>query len=227
VDERLDRSRRRAHVVVVDDEQALASFIDDWLARHGLETIPIGSGGRRHRFAGASAALPALVPLDSDHPHDVRPNPSPAGRGRTLMIVTEQEAEPDLGMGPDDGSRHLGVGPVLIDLARHSVRVMGSEVHLTPTEFRLLYYLVEHADRVISHRELLLSVWGRGYEEDDHSLQVTIRSLRTRIAQATDHQLIDTVYGVGYRIASSRQYEAGPAEDEGTRGATVARAQAD
>ena len=97
---------------------------------------------------------------------------------------------------------HVRLGPLDISSARRSVRVRGSDVHLTPTEFRLLCYLVENADRVVGHAELLRSVWGPGYEDDIHLLQQTIRSLRARIALVTDNPLIESVYGVGYRMAN-------------------------
>lgn len=97
---------------------------------------------------------------------------------------------------------HVRLGPLDISSARRSVRVRGSDVHLTPTEFRLLCYLVENADRVVGHAELLRSVWGPGYEDDIHLLQQTIRSLRARIALVTDRPLIESVYGVGYRMAN-------------------------
>ncbi len=96
---------------------------------------------------------------------------------------------------------HLSFGPLDIDTGRRSVRVLGEEVHLTPTEFRLLCYLVEHSDRVVGHRELLLSVWGPGYGDDIHLLQVTIRSLRARVAPVREYSLIESVYGTGYRMA--------------------------
>jgi two-component system KDP operon response regulator KdpE len=103
------------------------------------------------------------------------------------------------GVHSDEG--HIRLGPLDISSARRSVRVLDSNVHLTPTEFRLLCYLAEHADRVVGHAELLHSVWGAGYEDDIHLLQVTIRSLRARMELATDRPVIESVYGVGYRMA--------------------------
>jgi two-component system KDP operon response regulator KdpE len=97
---------------------------------------------------------------------------------------------------------HLSLGPLDIDTGRHSVRVLNHDVHLTPTEFRLLCYLVEHSDRVVGHRELLLAVWGPGYGEDVHLLQATIRDLRSRIAHVDDCPLIESIYGTGYRMAT-------------------------
>jgi two-component system KDP operon response regulator KdpE len=74
------------------------------------------------------------------------------------------------------------------------------EIHLTPTEFRLLQTLAEQPDRVVSHRELLEAVWGAGYEAETHLLQVTIRNLRAKLAVVVPDSIIGTVYGLGYRI---------------------------
>jgi DNA-binding winged helix-turn-helix (wHTH) protein len=96
----------------------------------------------------------------------------------------------------------IELGSLAIDSARRTVEVRGVEIHLTPTEFRLLRYLTERPDRLVGHNELLGTVWGPGYEDDIHLLQVTMRSLRARIAVVTDEPLIETVYGAGYRMAS-------------------------
>jgi DNA-binding winged helix-turn-helix (wHTH) protein len=92
---------------------------------------------------------------------------------------------------------------VAIDPARRTVEIDGVEVHLTPTEFRLLLYLAGRPDRLVGHHELLRAVWGSGYDDDNHLLQVTMRSLRGRIAQVTDQPVIETAYGAGYRMARS------------------------
>ena len=105
------------------------------------------------------------------------------------------------GQGKPSESR-IELGSLVIDPARRTVEVRGVEVHLTPTEFRLLRCLTERPDRLVGHHELLGTVWGPGYEDDIHLLQVTMRSLRARIAVVTDEPLIETVYGGGYRMAS-------------------------
>jgi len=109
------------------------------------------------------------------------------------------------GQGKPSESR-IELGSLVIDPARRTVEVRGVEVHLTPTEFRLLRCLTERPDRLVGHHELLGTVWGPGYEDDIHLLQVTMRSLRARIAVVTDEPLIETVYGGGYRMASRGEY---------------------
>jgi DNA-binding response OmpR family regulator len=100
-----------------------------------------------------------------------------------------------------NGRDHLTLGPLEIDSARRSVRILNSDIRLTPTEFRLLNYLAENAGRVVGHTELLSAVWNPGYADDIHLLQETIRSLRGRISLVTDKPVIESVYGAGYRMA--------------------------
>jgi DNA-binding response OmpR family regulator len=94
-------------------------------------------------------------------------------------------------------------GRLLLDAVRHRVQVSGVEIHLTPTEFRLLQHLAEQPDRVVSHRELLEAVWGSGYEDETHLLQVTVRNLRAKLAAVIPDSVIETVYGLGYRIVET------------------------
>lgn len=94
-------------------------------------------------------------------------------------------------------------GRLLLDPVRHRVQVSGVEIHLTPTEFRLLQHLAEQPDRVVSHRELLEAVWGSGYEAETHLLQVTVRNLRAKLAAVMPDSVIGTVYGLGYRIVET------------------------
>ena len=94
-------------------------------------------------------------------------------------------------------------GLLILDPVRHRVQVSGVEIHLTPTEFRLLQHLAEHPDRVVSHRELLEAVWGAGYEAETHLLQVTVRNLRSKLAAVIPDSVIVTVYGLGYRIVET------------------------
>ena len=95
--------------------------------------------------------------------------------------------------------RHPGL---VIDGRSHRVLVDGHEIHLTPTEYRLLRYLSERPDTLLSHAELLTSVWGPGYRDDVHLLQATIRNLRGKLAApAPGRRIIVTAYGLGYRFA--------------------------
>jgi two-component system, OmpR family, KDP operon response regulator KdpE len=90
---------------------------------------------------------------------------------------------------------------LVIDLDDHRARLRGVEVRLTPTEFRLLTYLVEHSGQLVTHRQVLAAVWGSGYSADVHLLRMTIRNLRMKLdAVAPDEAYIATEYGLGYRL---------------------------
>jgi DNA-binding response OmpR family regulator len=66
----------------------------------------------------------------------------------------------------------LTVGEVTIDLAGRRVMVKGKEVRLTPTEFKLLFTLLSNAGVVLTHKELLVTVWGQEYAEDTHGYRI-------------------------------------------------------
>jgi two-component system, OmpR family, KDP operon response regulator KdpE len=92
-------------------------------------------------------------------------------------------------------------GDVEIDLTRRIVRRGGREVHLTPTEYGLLRFLAQHAERVVTHGQLLRAVLGEGYEEAIGSLRVFITNLRKKLeADPSAPRLIVTEPGVGYRL---------------------------
>jgi two-component system KDP operon response regulator KdpE len=97
----------------------------------------------------------------------------------------------------------ISAGELSIDLARHSVSRGGEEVHLTPTEFALLQSLATNRGRLLTHRELLTTVWGQGYADDTQVLRAHIANLRRKIEPAdvsSDQRLIRTESGVGYRF---------------------------
>ncbi len=93
------------------------------------------------------------------------------------------------------------VGDLRVDLALRQVIVDGQEVHLTPIEFKLLVTLVQHAGKVLTHRQLLREVWGPGYAEESHYLRVYVAQLRRKLEvdPARPRYLI-TEPGVGYRL---------------------------
>jgi two-component system KDP operon response regulator KdpE len=88
-----------------------------------------------------------------------------------------------------------------VDLARREVLVDGDEVHLTPIEFDLLRLLIRNRGRLMTHRDLLVNVWGAGYGDDTQVLRAHIANLRRKIEPADGPRLIKTDPGVGYRFA--------------------------
>ncbi|HEY8868077.1 MAG TPA: response regulator transcription factor [Candidatus Limnocylindrales bacterium] len=111
--------------------------------------------------------------------------------------------------------RRLQSRDLIVDLDEHRAYLAGTEVRLTPTEFRLLSYLVEHAGQLVTHRQVLSAVWGSGYDTDVHLLRMTIRNLRLRLETVvpTGGAYIATEYGLGYRLTGPRYPDAGPTPD--------------
>jgi DNA-binding response OmpR family regulator len=102
---------------------------------------------------------------------------------------------------PTERPRRLRHGDLVVDLDGHRAYLSGGDVRLTPTEFRLLAYLVEHGGQLVTHRQILGAVWGAGYDRDVHLLRMTIRNLRMRLdAAAPGQAYIATEYGLGYRL---------------------------
>lgn len=99
-------------------------------------------------------------------------------------------------------------GPLRVDLIRRQVYVAGREVHLTPTEYKLLAALIRHAGRVITHRQLLHEVWGAGFVEQTHYLRVYMAQLRHKLEDdPTRPRLLITEPGVGYRLREDEAAE--------------------
>jgi two-component system KDP operon response regulator KdpE len=95
----------------------------------------------------------------------------------------------------------IEVGPIKIDQPRHRVVVDGTEVHLTPIEFRLLLELARQPGRVMTHRQLLREIWGPNAVEEVHYLRVHMGALRRKIeADPARPQWLLTEAGVGYRL---------------------------
>ncbi len=86
-----------------------------------------------------------------------------------------------------------------IDFSRCKVIIKGKEVHLRPTEYRLLYHLVSNAGQVLTHETLLRRVWGYEYRDEDHYLWLYITYLRRKIEEDPKHpKYILSERGIGY-----------------------------
>jgi two-component system phosphate regulon response regulator PhoB len=107
---------------------------------------------------------------------------------------TLKTAAPAQGGGP----RSLSVGPIDIDLERHEVRIDGSVIHLTLTEFRLLADMVRNEGRVRTREKLMTEVWGYDSQAMSRTIDTHVRRLRSKLGTAAGW--LTTVRGVGYRI---------------------------
>ncbi len=95
----------------------------------------------------------------------------------------------------------IEAGELKIDLGARRISVSGKEVHLTPTEYRLLAELAKHAGKVLTQRYLLKEVWGPGYVERPHYLRIYMANLRRKLeADPAQPRRLLTETGVGYRF---------------------------
>jgi two-component system KDP operon response regulator KdpE len=119
-------------------------------------------------------------------------------------LVARLEAALRRAQGPSDEPQLVAEG-LVIDLAAHTVLRDGVEVHLTPIEFRLLETLARNRGRLMTHRALLVEVWGPEYADDVTVLRGHIANLRRKIDTgdgAGARRYIRTDPGVGYRFAA-------------------------
>jgi two-component system KDP operon response regulator KdpE len=121
----------------------------------------------------------------------------PFGAGELMArirVVLRRTASPELE--PVFQSEQL-----IVDLAHHDVSVGGQHVNLTPTEYDILRILIQHAGKVLTHQQLIRSVWGSEIGVESHLLRVNISNLRHKIeSDPTRPRYVVTEPGVGYRL---------------------------
>lgn len=111
-----------------------------------------------------------------------------------------------LGSGQASPDPVFACGGLSVDLAARRVRVEGREVHLTPIEFKLLAFLVRHAGKVVTHRQLLKEVWGSTREDQSHYPRIYVHQLRHKIEpDPARPRFLRTETGIGYRLEEGEQ----------------------
>ncbi|MGI9133072.1 MAG: phosphate regulon transcriptional regulator PhoB [Rhodoferax sp.] len=101
---------------------------------------------------------------------------------------------------PEQAGEALHIGALQLDPATHRVGFEGQALKLGPTEFKLLHYLMRHAERVHSRGQLLDKVWGDHVYIEERTVDVHIKRLREAMAQAAS--MVETVRGAGYRLTA-------------------------
>ena len=131
-----------------------------------------------------------------------------AGAHATVARPYDLDTVLRLGLGADKNHLRPGpagvmtVGPVMVDLSRHEVRLDDREVQLTARELQLLAYLIRRGGEVASQKEISAAVWG--HPADTNTVAVHIKRLRDKLGIHPVHgQLIITIRGAGYRLTRS------------------------
>ncbi|MEP6723030.1 MAG: winged helix-turn-helix domain-containing protein, partial [Variovorax sp.] len=126
----------------------------------------------------------------------------PFGTGELLARVRANLRRPRAAGGNgDEPEAVFRFGEIELDRAARIVRRVGAEVHLTPTEYRLLTVLVANAGRVLTQRQLLREVWGPSHSEQSHYLRIYMGHLRQKLeADPAQPKHLLTETAVGYRL---------------------------
>jgi two-component system alkaline phosphatase synthesis response regulator PhoP len=177
-------------ILVVDDGRESVQKVRTYLERNNYEVLDASDCDTALRILRRER--PDLMLLDLTLPE----------RGGWDMTQVMQAA---LRYGHDKSnpSRVLQVGGVTVDLDAHRAEVDGQPLHLTPTEFVILRALAENPDRALTRQELIEKGLGRSYGGLERTVDSHIKNLRQKLGEAgeTAH-LVETVFGVGYRLAS-------------------------
>ncbi len=96
-----------------------------------------------------------------------------------------------------DGNEY-SIGPLFLNPDKHIIQVDGRDVTLTLKEFQLLCYLIKNRGKVMTRDQILQEIWGYEFDGENRTVDVHIRTLRSKLGKAGD--LVETVRGIGYRI---------------------------
>ncbi len=125
---------------------------------------------------------------------------SPRELAARVRAVLRRTAEDSLYRGPREVER----GELKIDFHQQSVKLRGQELHLTPTEFRILATLAREPSRVFSRGQLVNRAFGYDFDGLERTVDVHILNLRRKIERDPNRpQYIKTVYGMGYKFSLS------------------------
>ncbi len=223
-----------AKVLVVEDEDALATLLDYNLSKEGYTVLLAPDG--EEALLRVDEEAPDLVVLDWMLPKvsgiEVcrRLRQGPKTRNLPIIMLTARGEETDRIRGLDTGADDYVVKPfsmseltarvravlrrirpgltedvarygdIVMDRVAHRVRRDGREVHLGPTEFRLLDHFMRHPGRVFSREQLLDAVWGSEIYVEARTVDVHIGRLRKALTAEIDEDPIRTVRSAGYSL---------------------------
>ncbi|WP_125776269.1 response regulator transcription factor [Antribacter gilvus] len=123
---------------------------------------------------------------------------------RVRAVLRRRQPGDGLGEGEEDGV--LEVGPVRMDVERHTVTVSGTQVPLPLKEFDLLELLLRNAGRVLTRGQLIDRVWGADYVGDTKTLDVHVKRIRSKIEPDPGApRYLLTVRGLGYKLADANE----------------------
>ena len=99
-------------------------------------------------------------------------------------------------------SHEIKCGNIIMNTAKHIVTVQNETVALSPTEYKTLYFFMEHPDKTYTRDQLITYIWGGNEYIDDRTVDVQIRRLRNKLKKYNHHHLIKTIRGAGYQFST-------------------------
>ena len=228
----------RPTILLVEDEDALATLLQYNLEKEGYEVVVAGDG--EEALVMIDEKLPDLVVLDWMLPKvsgiEVcrRLRQRPETRNLPIIMLTARGEESDRIRGLDTGADdyvvkpvsmselaararavlrrlrpglaedEVRIGDIVIDRVGHRVKRANKEIHLGPTEFRLLDYFMRHPGRVLSREQLLDAVWGSDVYVEARTVDVHIGRLRKALNAPQTGDPIRTVRAAGYALDVAR-----------------------
>lgn len=222
---------KRAKVLVVEDEADIRDLIVLHLMREGhhVECCGNGSDATRQLMTGEYELLILDWMLPEKSGLEIlKEMRKTLGHEQTaVLMVTAKGANSDVVLGLENGADDylvkpfelsvlmararallrrverkeaaLTLGSLLIDEAAHEARLHGKAISLTPYEFKLLVTLAQNKGRVLTRDQLIRDVQGGGVSVVERAIDTHVFGLRKKLGECAD--LIETVRGVGYRIA--------------------------
>ena len=109
---------------------------------------------------------------------------------------------------PESVNDSVTIGALILDAATYRITFQAQELKLGPTEFKLLHYLMKHAERVHSRSTLLDKVWGDHVFIEERTVDVHVKRLREALGAAG--AMVETVRGAGYRLTATASTNSGP-----------------
>lgn len=222
------------HILVAEDEDALALLLQYNLEKEGFRVSLAGDGEEALILAEESPPDMVLVDWMLPKVSGIEVTRRLRGRRETanvpIIMLTARGEETDRVRGLDTGADdyvvkpfsmtelfariravmrrirpgladdQVRVGDIVMDRVAHRVKRAGQEIHLGPTEFRLLDYLMQHPRRVFSREQLLDAVWGSDVYVEARTVDVHIGRLRKALNAVGGKDPIRTVRSAGYSL---------------------------
>jgi len=218
------------YVLVMEDEDALATLLQYNLEKEGYRVVVASDGEEVDERLPDLVLLDWMLPKVSGIEVCRRIRGRPETRNLPIIMLTARGEETDRVRGLDTGADdyltkpfsmteliariravlrrirpgladdRINHGDIVIDRVAHRVRRAGKEIHLGPTEFRLLDHFMQHPGRVFSREQLLDAVWGSDVYVEARTVDVHVGRLRKALSVEETANPIRTVRSAGYSL---------------------------